>query len=51
MIVLIVILLAGWGLYSLLTPPKQVSLESIKEEAKREQVAYINVVIPEEHDS
>ncbi|WP_181469763.1 hypothetical protein [Paenibacillus sp. MDMC362] len=51
MIVLIVILLAGWGLYTLLTPPKQLPMESVKDEATREQVAFISVVIPEKKDS
>lgn len=51
MIVLIFILLAGWGLYALLTPPKQVPVESTKSEAAKEQVAFISVVIPEKEDS
>ncbi|WP_339223609.1 hypothetical protein MKY82_14115 [Paenibacillus sp. FSL W7-1279] len=49
MIVLIVILLAGWGLYTLLTPPKQLPMESIKDEATK--VAFISVVVPEKKDS
>lgn len=48
-IVLIVILLAGWGLYTLLTPPKQLPMESIKDEATK--VAFISVVVPEKKDS
>lgn len=51
MIVLIFIVLAGWGLYALLTPPKQVPVESTKSEAAKEQVAFISVVIPEKEDS
>lgn len=51
MIVLIVILLAGWGLYSLLTPSKQLPIESIKDEGAREQIAFISVVIPDNKDS
>jgi len=47
-LVLIVILLAGWGLYFLLTPPPiKDSIEPIKEEATRDQVAYISVVTPD----
>lgn len=46
--VLIVILMAGWGLYFLLTPPPaEVPTEPIKEEATREQVAYISVITPD----
>lgn len=46
--VLIVILLAGCGLYFLLTPPPiKDSIEPIAEEATREQVAYISVVTPD----
>lgn len=51
MIVLIFIVLAGWGLYALLTPPKQAPVESTKNEAAKEQVAFISVVIPEKEDS
>ncbi|MCI1773315.1 hypothetical protein [Paenibacillus lautus] len=53
MIVLIVILLAGWGIYSLLAPPKriQIPVESMKDEAAREQVAFISVVIPDNKEA
>lgn len=52
-IVLIVILLAGWGIYSLLAPPKQIQIpvESMKDEAAREQVAFISVVIPDNKEA
>jgi len=46
--VLIVILLAGCGLYILLTPPPiKVPVEPMKEEATREQVAFISVITPD----